>query len=328
MNATAVWFTAPRCAALTPEEVQSPGPGEILVRTTTSLVSAGTEMLVYRGEATPDDLLPVMSRGQFTFPIKYGYQCVGQVVDAGPGAKYAPGDRVFTTHPHQDLLLMPDRDDLVFPIPTSVSDDEAIFTNLLRVAIDGMQTCPVKIGDVVVLFGLGVVGALCARLARKTAGLLIVVDPIAHRRSLAIEHGADIAVSPSEVAEAVLDATGGRGADLAVEVSGAPPALQSAIEVTGDDGTVLAMSYFGTKPVELRLAPEFHFRRTRIISSQGGQLPRWDRARRGRTGLSMAKSLGVSDMISHRFPFENAPDAYELIDSRRDDTLAVVLDYA
>ncbi len=327
MKAMAVWFTSPRNAALLAEDVPSPSQNEILVRTSASLVSAGTEMLVYRGETTPNDSLPVMSRGEFTFPIKYGYQCVGQVVESGPGAKFAPGDRVFATHPHQNLLVIPDRDDLVFPIPESVSDEEAIFTNLLRVAIDGLQVCPVKIGDVVVLYGLGVVGSLCARLARRTAGCLVVVDPLAHRRALALQHGADIAVEPAEAAEAVADAAAGRGADLSIEVSGSPAALQSAIEVTGDDGTVLAMSYYGTRPVHLRLAPEFHFRRTRIVSSQGGQLPRWDRARRARAALSLVGSLAVTDMITHRVAFQRAPDAYGLIDARPVDSLAVVLDY-
>ncbi len=327
MIGTAVWFVAPRCAELRYEDLKAPGPDELLVRTSVSLVSAGTEMLVYRGETTEHDLLPTMSRGTFAFPIKYGYQCVGLVEQAGSTTRFRPGQRVFATHPHQDLLVIPGREDLVFPIPDSVSDDAAAFTNLLRVAIDGLHTCPVKIGDVVVVYGQGVVGMLCARLARRTASRVIVVDPLASRRTLALEYGADVAVGPDEARAAVVDVSQGRGADIAIEASGAPSALQSAIEVTGSDGTVLAISYYGTRPVQLRLAPEFHFRRLSVVSSQGGGTARWDRQRRSEAALELLQSMPTAAMISHRVSFREAARAYTLIDGQHDSTLGVVLDY-
>src|SRR5215211_1218640 len=108
LEARALWFTAPRRAALRPETVPSPGPGEVRVETTASAVSAGTEMLVYRGEV-PQDLpldLPTLA-GSYGFPIKYGYASAGRVLDTGPGVEnFSPGDPVFVHHPHQDVFVV------------------------------------------------------------------------------------------------------------------------------------------------------------------------------------------------------------------------------
>src|SRR5215203_6752238 len=109
LKARALWFTAPRTATLCAETVEPPGPGEVRVKTIASAVSAGTEMLVYRGEV-PRDLpldLPTLA-GSYGFPIKYGYAAAGRVLDTGPGVEnLSEGDPVFVHHPHQDLFVVP-----------------------------------------------------------------------------------------------------------------------------------------------------------------------------------------------------------------------------
>jgi NADPH:quinone reductase-like Zn-dependent oxidoreductase len=103
LKAHALWFTAPRTATLREETVPLPGPGEVRVETIASAVSAGTEMLVYRGEV-PEDLpldLPTLE-GSYAFPVKYGYAAVGRVFDTGPDVEcLSPGDPVFVHHPPQ-----------------------------------------------------------------------------------------------------------------------------------------------------------------------------------------------------------------------------------
>src|ERR671917_325920 len=109
LKASALWFTAPRTAALRTEKVGPPGLEEVRVETIASAVSAGTEMLVYRGEV-PHDLpldLPTLA-GSYAFPIKYGYAAVGRVLDTGEGVdSVRPGDAVFVLHPHQSLYTAP-----------------------------------------------------------------------------------------------------------------------------------------------------------------------------------------------------------------------------
>ena len=109
LKAKALWFTAPRTAELREETVPPPGPGEVRIETTASAVSAGTEMLVYRGEV-PQDLpldLPTLE-GSYAFPIKYGYAAAGRVLDTGPDVEQLfPGDPVFVHHPHQEASWFP-----------------------------------------------------------------------------------------------------------------------------------------------------------------------------------------------------------------------------
>src|SRR5437588_12899805 len=108
IGARALWLAAPRAPEFRDEPAPPPGPGEVRVRAIASALSQGTELLVYRGQV-PADLpldLPTLA-GSFAFPIKYGYAACGQVVDAGPGTDYAPGELVFVHHPHQSAFVVP-----------------------------------------------------------------------------------------------------------------------------------------------------------------------------------------------------------------------------
>ena len=88
MKADTLWFTAARTAELRQDDVPDPGPDEVTVRGIASLVSAGTEMLVYRGEVSEDLPLDLPTfAGSFSFPIKHGYASAGRVLDTGPGAR-------------------------------------------------------------------------------------------------------------------------------------------------------------------------------------------------------------------------------------------------
>jgi 2-desacetyl-2-hydroxyethyl bacteriochlorophyllide A dehydrogenase len=324
----AVWFTGPRQIELREAPVRSPGNDEIVVEATRSLISAGTEMLVYRGDTTPGDRMPPTSEGQFPFPTKYGYQTVGRVVEAGANSGHAVGDRVFARHPHQDIFTIAALPTLVTAVPDGVADDAAGLLNLTRVALTGVLDVPVKTGEVAVVFGQGIVGMMCARIARLNAGKVIVVDRFAKRRELALTYGADAAVEPQDVAAAVAELSNGRGADVVYEASGAPPALQSAIEIAADRGEVVAISLYGKHDVPLRLAPEFHFRRLRITSSQATDQPRWDWVRRTEVSFDLLKRLDTTEMISATVPFDRAAEAYDLVDGDPANVLGVVLDYA
>lgn len=327
----AVWFTAAKYPELLAEDVRAPAANEVTVRALASLVSAGTEMLVYRGEIAADESLGVETcEGSFAFPVKYGYQVVGEVVAAGRDSGFQPGEKVFAKHPHQDLFTI--RNTLLFRLPDPIPADRAAFANLLDVALNCSLDVPVRNGDAVVVYGQGIVGSFCAQLARRTAGTLIVVDPIAHRRERAIAWGADAAVDPPDAAEAVMTATEGRGADIAVEASGAPPALQSAIKCVGQEGTIAVVSFFGSRTVPLVLSPEFHYRRQRIVSSQvsslgSGLQPRWSLQRRLQTAISLLADPRLQSPISHRIPLDQAAEAYRLLDEDRENVDSVLLTY-
>jgi len=332
-TARGLWFTAARRAELLEEPIRKPGGTQVTVRAIASLVSAGTEMLVYRGELPAEDDLGLETcAGSFGFPVKYAYQVVGEVIEAGPDARFKPGQMVFVRHPHQDYFTVRSDTWLIAGVPDGLSPERAVFVNLLEVALNCHLDVPVRLGDCVVVFGQGVVGSLVAQLARRTAGRLVVVDPIAVRRESALVWGADAAVAPADAAGVIAELTGGRGADICIEATGAPSALQAAIVATGQEGTVAVLSFFGTRQVSLVLSPEFHYRRLRMISSQvsslgSGLQPRWSPARRNAAAFDLLRSDWLVTPVSHELPFSRAPEAYAILDTSPQDAMGIVLKY-
>lgn len=330
LEARAVWFAAARTAELKTEEVPAPGTGEVRVKTIASAISHGTEMLVYRGEV-PEDLdldLPTLS-GSYDLPIKFGYAAVGRVLDAGPGATLDPGEPVFVHHPHQDLFVVPAN--LAVRLPDDLDPTSGLFFANAETALGVVHDAPLHLGETAVVFGQGVVGLLVTRLLKLAgADRVFAVDPLEKRRELALEMGADEALSPEDLAARLLEATGGRGADVAVEASSSGAALQSAVDAVADEGTVVVASWYGTKAVSLSLGGRFHRGRVKLRSSQVGRInpelnPRWDRDRRTQTVLGLLPELRPERLVSHRIPLRDAPAAYRLVDENPEETVQVIL---
>ena len=330
IKARGLWFEGRRVAALRDEEARAPGPDEIRVRALHSLVSAGSEINLYRGEGNLPSLLLPTAAGTLPFPVKFGYQVVGVVDAAGESSGYEAGDLVFAQHPHQDWFTMPAA--FGYKLPKDTDKLRAGFLNMSTVALRTVLEAPIRVGECVAVSGLGIIGSIIAHLARKTAGRLILIDPVPARRAAASWIGADAVVDPSEVPEVVRELSQGRGADLFIETSGAPPALQTAISNTGDRGSIAVPAWYGTRPVTLSLSPEFHLKALNIksvfVGSIGGdEAARWTDARRVATVLEFLKEIDPQNLIARRIPFEQAPEAYRLLDENPGEALGVLLDY-
>ncbi|WP_280426657.1 zinc-dependent alcohol dehydrogenase [Nocardia carnea] len=331
MTASAVWFSAPRTAELRPAETLPPGRGQIQVKSICAAISAGSEMNLYKGEGDLPSLdqFPT-AEGQLPFPVKFGYQEVGAVEAVGEDAGFDIGERVFCFHPHQTRFTLDSR--LVWRIPPEVEPSRAAFAGLFGVALNACITTPPLTGDCVVVSGLGVIGTFAAYIARLTASKLVLIEPSSSRRTRSAWIGADAVVDPSEAAAAVQELSNGRGADLCIEASGAPAALQLAIELTGIEGTVTVASWYGSRPVPLALSREFHLRRQKIVST-GPTVPahltaRWDRTRMREVSFDHLGRINVDNhIITHRVPFEQAPEAYALLDDPQANSLGVLLEH-
>jgi len=334
VEADALWFVAPRRLEFRREIVPPPGTGEVRVRALASALSQGTEMLVYRGQV-PTDMpldLPTL-RGSFAFPLTYGYASVGRVMDVGRGVSgFAPGDAVFVLHPHQSAYVVPAS--LAVRLPDGLDPSLGLFTANLETAVNILHDTPLHLGETALVFGQGVVGLLVAQLLRRAgAGRVLAVDPLHRRREAAREVGVDEVLAPdNDLPARVRALTDGRGADVVVEASGSGTALQAAIDAVAAEGTVVVASWYGSKPVTLMLGEHFHRGRVRLRSSQVGRLnpelaPRWDHARRTATVLELLPHLRLADLISHRFAFGDAPEAYRMVDEQPGDVVQVALTY-
>ncbi len=331
LEARALWFTALREAELRTEIVPPPGPNEVRVRSLASAISHGTEMLAYHGEV-PNDLpldLPTFAGG-FGFPLKYGYATVGRVRDAGDEVThFAPGDTVFVHHPHQDVFTV--AAEMPVRLPAGLDPMLGVFAANLETAVNIVHDTSPRLGETALVFGQGVVGLLVTQLLKLSGVKVLTVEPVAARRKLSLRVGADAALEPGDgLPERVRAENAGRAADVAVEVSGSGKALQAAVDCVAVEGTVVVASWYGTKPVSLSLGGSFHRGRVRLRSSQVGRLnpelaPRWDHARRMETVVELLGRLRLGELVSHLFAFEDAPEAYRLLDEQPEETVQVIL---
>jgi 2-desacetyl-2-hydroxyethyl bacteriochlorophyllide A dehydrogenase len=330
--AAAVWFPRARSVELRTEELAETGPDQIRVRAVLSAISHGTEMLVYRGEVDADLALDLPTLvGGYGFPLKYGYASVGQVVAVGRHVRgLREGDLVFALHPHQDEYVVPAS--LVHRLPDRTAPEQGVFLASLETAINVVLDAKPHLGEVVAVFGQGVVGLLVTQLLRRSGARVVAIEPAALRRSFAQRCGAEAAIAPGDRAR-VRALTGERGADIAIDASGSPAALQEAIDCVAPEGTVIVCSWYGEKRVPLDLGANFHRGRVRLVSSQVGRIdpslaPRWDRERRLGLAMELLGDLVLAELITHRFAFAHAAEAYALLDGRDGETVQVVLDYA
>jgi 2-desacetyl-2-hydroxyethyl bacteriochlorophyllide A dehydrogenase len=330
----AVWFPAAGVAEIRTEPLQSVGPNDARVRAVVSGLSAGSELLVYRGLA-PDDLAPDLPtvEGDFRLPIKFGYASVGTVVELGGAVDgLAVDDLVFVHHPHQTEYVV--SADFPVRLPKDLPVERGVFTANLETAATVVLDAHPRLEEAVLVVGQGVVGLLITMLLKRAgARPIIAVDLHERRRDAATRVGADEALAPGDsLVQQVLELSGGRGVDVAIEASGSPAALQSCVDTAAFGGTVVVASWYGTREVTLALGGAFHRRRLRLVSSQVSTLdaalsPRWSRERRTDLVRSLLLELRLEDLISHRFPFSTAASAYDLLETKPEECLQVVLDY-
>lgn len=332
MDRHSLQFTAPHEAERR-QTTFTPADDEVVVETRISAINAGTELLIYRGDVQTDrpadETIDALD-GDLSFPLRYGYAAVGEVIKVGAHVSSDwRGRTVFAFNPHESRFAA-SPDDLV-PVPEDITPEAMAMLPAVETATSLVLDGRPRIGERVVVFGAGVIG-LCTIgvLASFPLDRLVVVDPLAERRDHARRLGADETLSPAELSTGVdMD----DGADLVYELSGQPDALDDATDVTGYDSRVIVGSWYGTKPTTLDLGTDFHRNHVTIESSQVSTLSpttrgRWTKARRLDTALDRLRALDVASLVSHRIPFTDAPSAYRLLDEHTEPTLQVLLTYS
>jgi len=338
-------LAAPRHIEFRDYQQSPPGDREVLVRSIMSGISHGTEMNHYRGtvpfhERTFDPELrvfrPVDQADVPPYPKLIGYENVGEVVAVGPAVTTVrPGDRVvaWARHRHSSAVS----EDQVIPLPPGVRPEEGVCTTLAAVALTAAHDAGIKIGDSVAIFGLGAVGLFTVQMARLSgAGHIYAIDLLPDRRQRALALGADEALDPAHEDAAFYIKAGTRGgADVSIEASGSYHALHQALRCAHTAGLVVTLGFYQGGGTPLALGEEWHHNRLTMLSSMGAwgcphrNHPMWDTDRVRRTVLDLfAKGkLDAMSLVTHRFPFLEARQAYELIDRDPNACLKAVLEY-
>ena len=318
------------------------GADDVLVETICSGISAGTEMLVYRGEFPHLIDSHDAFSSDLKYPLAYGYANIGRIKETGKNVDKGFLDRlVFGFHPHTSAFIT--NPSSLMLAPDSLSAEACSFLPNMETAVNLIQDAAPIIGERALVIGQGVVGLLvasllkefplasvttsdCYDLRRRSSLSIGVSDSFDPQSSNAIDH---ISIKPAQNHMN----TYAQYFDLTFEVSGSPVALNDAIPMTRFSGRIVIGSWYGEKQSAIDLGGSFHRSRIQLISSQVSTIApamsgRWDKTRRFEIVWDALKRIQPQKWITHRFPIDEADKAYQLLDKNPQETIQVLFTYS
>ncbi len=355
-----------------PEVADVPCPavkrGQILIRSTRTLVSSGTErMLVEFGKASwlgkaiaqPDKVRQVLNKirtdglmptieavfSKLDQPLPLGYCNVGVAMDVGGSvAGFSAGDRVVSNGKHAEVVSVPVN--LCAKVPDGVVDDEAAFTVIGAIGLQGIRLANPTLGEAVVVTGLGLIGLMTVQLLRAHGCRVLGIDFDAAKLALAKQFGAEVVnLSAGEDPLAAAQVfSRGRGVDAVIVTASTKsnePVHQAAlmcrkrgrIVLVGVTGLELSRADFYEKELSFQVSCSYGPGRYDPNYEEKGQdypvgFVRWTEQRNFEAVLDMMADgrLDVKPLISHRFAIDEAEKAYELVGGAAP-SLGILLQY-
>jgi polar amino acid transport system substrate-binding protein len=349
------------------------GAGMLRVRTRASVISAGTErMMIELGRASllgkararPDLVRRVLDKARkdgiaatlqmvqsrLGQPTPLGYSAAGVVEAVGAdlegeavarsvaiaGATYAN---------HAEVNAVPRN--LAAEMPPGVAFEDAAYSTIASIALQGVRLARPELGDNTVVIGLGLIGLIAVQLLRAQGCRVLGIDvnpaKIALGRRLGMDAGSGLA--GDEVARAVAAFTRGRGADHVliaaatksnqpVELAGEIARRKGQVVAVGAVGMEIPRTSYYEKELTFKVSMSYGPGRYDPSFEEGGldypyEYVRWTEQRNLEAVLELIASgrLNVRDLTTHRFPFDRALDAYAMIDAGREEFAGIVLEY-
>ena len=305
-------------------EVPEPTPGKVLVKTSLASICGSDLHIAYMGWNVWQYPLP---------PGHPGHEAIGEVVDGG-ATGFSPSDVVLTVPNVFEAacfagyqLLDPQ---YLLKLPDSSTMPELLMAQQLGTVVYGAKRLSTLEGGTVVVIGQGSVGLFHDFVLRRLgAARIIAIEPVRERPAAARAFGVDeaIGVDGDAATEAVLDLTGGEGADVVVEAVGSIETLAQALKMTRPAGRI---ALFGLPPT-MEAVPfdwdTFFRKQLTMHAVHGAQeepgLPDFQEA----VDLIVDGEIDVAPFLTHRFPVDRVQEAFDLADSRGDGALKVLLTF-
>ncbi len=326
----AIRITAPLHAEL----VEGPLAGEdlaaheMLVQTECSVVSAGTEVAIYRGiEAWAKP------------PTEIGYGAVGRVLRAGAAAKFRTGARIFFRGAHADLHIVAEG----YPVPEDLdSEIVPLVARMGQVAFTAVRVARPELGDTIGVIGLGLVGNLCAQLMRLSGCTVIGLDVSPRRLAIARSCGIQQVVDTrdEDPIAAIKRLTGGEMCRVVVEASGVPTMAASAAQLAARHGQVVLLGTprgrFEGDATELLRAVHHAHRHVSLVGAHEWIYPdhpspeSWHSIERNISqlfALAQQGALHARELISHRVRPERCQEVYGRLLERDESYVGVIFDW-
>ena len=333
MKAPAVVFVEPGRMELREMPLPEPGPSQIGIRTAFSGISQGTERWALTGRYNRfDENVPAF------YPCSPCYQASGVVDVVGDAVEgFEPGDHIFTMGTHFDDpdhkypgpmqgshagYLVADAS-AAWKVAPSVELAGASLFHMAGVSRSGVRITKVQPGDLVALIGLGMIGQMTAQAARRVGARVIATDLVAERRDAAETYSADRVVdgAPGALEEAVREEQPD-GADVVIDTTGISSMFDRCRDLVRHEGKIMLQGYYAD-PISIDFHPT-HLTRASVTFPCG-----WDDEYNSELADDMATGgITIDPLITHRIPFGDAEDAYELVLEHPEASLAMVFDWA
>jgi 2-desacetyl-2-hydroxyethyl bacteriochlorophyllide A dehydrogenase len=314
----------------------APGPGQLLVEATYGMVNYGTLVAVYTGTHININN-PAVAWPKY--PHRPGGNFVGVVRAVGSGVQsWKVGDRIAFSDSYSRWHLLGSEAEDVLPVPDNVDDVQAVVAAHSTISLNGVRLGQVHTGHTVVVFGQGVIGQYAQQYARIAgATRVVVVDPIEARLAIARRYGASVTLNPDQVdVEAEVEAlTGGKGADVVIEATGAPPVIPTALRIAGWLGRVVLLGSPRGK-VEIDPYNDIHRKGVTVVGAHAATAAAvanayypWTTSNNTLAAWSLVadKRLQLDGLVSHKLKASENLDLFDRLARQREHYLGVVLDW-
>lgn len=320
-------FTGKHQVACVPFDLPAPGPGQVRVRALCSLISTGTEGIVF------DRLFE--AGGHYDrwvqYPFHPGYSLIGEIEAVGEGVTtLRAGDRVALRQSHVSHHVCAAGD--CIPVPADIDPRRAAWFALAKITFMGAKAAALPIGDDVLVVGAGPIGQMALRWIHATGTrTLAVADPIAARMELARRGGATATFAKplGDAASELETAFAGRRPRVVVDSTGHPRVFAAALAVVRNHGKVVVLGDTGT-PSNQTLTSDVVLRGVQIVGAHDGHNDAaWNDHSIAALFFQMLRDgrFDLDGMESHVFDPRDCVQAYDLISTRRAETMGVVFDW-
>jgi 2-desacetyl-2-hydroxyethyl bacteriochlorophyllide A dehydrogenase len=327
MQAQRVVVQEPNQVALNAFDISEPEAGQVLVKARMTLISPGTERAFYL--ALPNT--------NANYPLYPGYSFIGDVVAVGDGVdKLQAGDRIACTANHRSHALVDASSCLI--VPDAACDEDAVFFNLIAIAMQGIRKARIELGESVLVIGAGLIGLCAIQLARLNGAMpVIAVDIHQERLELAKQVGADYTFISDEALQDNLHAvTRGQYPNVTIEATGVPSVVVKAFQMTAARGRVVLLGSSRGETNGVNFYRDVHRNGLTVIG--GHEITRplsennpgwWTQVSEHQVILDFLAGgrIETQSLISHRFGWDEFSKAYDLLSSKQMDALGMVIQW-
>ena len=321
-----VLFIEKGSAAIRECEMPEAGPGELLVRARVSLISPGTERAWLLG-------LPNTAT---RYPQSTGYSHIGEVVAVGPDVEgWQVGDRVASGSRHCLYAAAPAES--CNRIPEGLADEQAAFFRLASIALQAVRKARIELGEPVAVIGCGLIGLMAMQLARLHGGLPVVsIDKDPQRLEFAVTLNADAALAADDRLKPALLAHCDDGPAVVLEASGHPEAIPTAFDLARFGGRVVLLGSTRGDTEAVNFYRDVHKKGLTVLGAHESTRPQhdsapgwWTHRADQETALKLLarERLVVEPLITHRFSWQDAAEAYATLIAWQPGMLGTILNW-